>query len=144
MILVNQEIEWGKIYLWLQFNYKVMQDVMVNMVMMQFINGGVFKMVMLFIIYCNYVIKVQFKGEKDLCQVKVYNFLVSEVFKYSMGFWRFGFGIIYFIILENYVQFGIFLISIYFYIFNSVVCRVFVLELGVLKLWMVSLGFLRS
>lgn len=79
-----------------------MQDVMANMVMMQFINSGVPKMAMPSTIHCNHVIKAQLKGEKDLCQAKVSNFLASEASKYSMGFWRPGSGIIHLIILENY------------------------------------------
>lgn len=94
------------------------------MVMFQFISSGLFKVVVLFIIYCDYLIEVQVGGEKDLCWVKdinqeVYNFLVIVGVKYGVGFWKFGFGIIYQIILENYVYFGVFLIGIDFYIFNG-------------------------
>ncbi|KAF5915190.1 hypothetical protein HPG69_011653 [Diceros bicornis minor] len=128
MTLGNQEIEWGKIYLWLQPNYTAMQDLMAHMVMTQFINNGVPKMAMPSTIHCDHLIKAQLRGERDLCQAKDINHECINSWQLQVPSMAWASG-------------GLDLES--FTLSFLVACGASALELKVLKLWMACLGFPR-
>lgn len=102
-------------------------------------------MAMLSTIHYNHLIKTHLGGKKDLHQAKdinqeTYTFLATTVSKNSMGFKRSGSGIFHQIILENYAHPAIFSLAFIPTLLIVVACGTSILALGVLKLWIASLG----
>lgn len=81
----GQEIECGVFYFRFCFDCVVCQDVIVQMVIFQFMFVGMFFVVNFIIVYCDYLIEVQQGGEKDLVCVVGINKEVYDFFVFVCG-----------------------------------------------------------
>lgn len=73
---------------------------MVQMVLLQFMIVGLFIIVVLLMVYCDYLILVKVGAKIDLGVViddnrEVYDFFMLVLVKFGIGFWGLGSGIIY-------------------------------------------------
>ena len=103
----NQEIEPGKSYLLLHPDRVILQDVLGQTAMLQFMQTLREKVAAPTTIHCDHLIQARVEGESDLRQSlqenqEVYDFLRSAAAKYGAGFWGPGAGIIHQVVLENY------------------------------------------
>ncbi|HEY6368123.1 MAG TPA: aconitate hydratase, partial [Candidatus Binatia bacterium] len=103
----NQEIEPGKSYLFLHPDRVVLQDVLGQTAMLQFMQTRREKVAAPTTIHCDHLIQARVEGESDLHQSllenqEVYDFLRSAAAKYGAGFWGPGAGIIHQVVLEHY------------------------------------------
>ena len=107
----NQEIEPGKSYLLLHPDRVILQDVLGQTAMLQFMQTLREKVAAPTTIHCDHLIQARVEGESDLHQSlqenqEVYDFLRSAAAKYGAGFWGPGAGIIHQVVLENYAFAG--------------------------------------
>ena len=107
----NQEIEPGKSYLLLHPDRVILQDVLGQTAMLQFMQTLRQKVAAPTTIHCDHLIQARVEGESDLHQSlqenqEVYDFLRSAAAKYGAGFWGPGAGIIHQVVLENYAFAG--------------------------------------
>ena len=107
----NQEIEPGKSYLLLQPDRVILQDVLGQTAMLQFMQTRREKVAAPTTIHCDHLIQARVEGESDLNQSlqenqEVYDFLRSAAAKYGAGFWGPGAGIIHQVVLEHYAFAG--------------------------------------
>jgi aconitate hydratase len=107
----NQEIEAGKSYLLLHPDRVILQDVLGQTAMLQFMQTLREKVAAPTTIHCDHLIQARVEGESDLHQSlqenqEVYDFLRSAAAKYGAGFWGPGAGIIHQVVLENYAFAG--------------------------------------
>jgi len=107
----NQEIEPGKSYLLLHPDRVVLQDVLGQTAMLQFMQTRREKVAAPTTIHCDHLIQARAEGESDLHQSleenqEVYDFLRSAAAKYGAGFWGPGAGIIHQVVLEHYAFAG--------------------------------------
>jgi aconitate hydratase len=107
----NQEIEPGKSYLLLRPDRVVLQDVLGQTAMLQFMQTRRDKVAAPTTIHCDHLIQARVEGESDLHQSleenqEVYDFLRSAAAKYGAGFWGPGAGIIHQVVLEHYAFAG--------------------------------------
>ena len=107
----NQEIEPGKSYLLLHPDRVVLQDVLGQTAMLQFMQTRREKVAVPTTIHCDHLIQARVEGESDLHQSleenqEVYDFLRSAAAKYGAGFWGPGAGIIHQVVLEHYAFAG--------------------------------------
>jgi aconitate hydratase len=107
----NQEIEPGKSYLFLHPDRVVLQDVLGQTAMLQFMQTRREKVAAPTTIHCDHLIQARVEGESDLNQSlqenqEVYDFLRSAAAKYGAGFWGPGAGIIHQVVLEHYAFAG--------------------------------------
>jgi aconitate hydratase len=103
----HQDMEPGKSYLLVRPDRVVLQDVLGQTAMLQFMQTRRDKVVVPTTIHCDHLIQARVEGESDLRQSlaenqEVYNFLRSAAAKYGAGFWGPGAGIIHQVVLENY------------------------------------------
>ena len=103
----NQEIEPGKSYLFLHPDRVILQDVLGQTAMLQFMQTRRQKVAAPTTIHCDHLIQARVEGESDLNQSlqenqEVYDFLRSAAAKYGAGFWGPGAGIIHQVVLEQY------------------------------------------
>jgi aconitate hydratase len=103
----NQEIEPGKSYLFLHPDRVILQDVLGQTAMLQFMQTRREKVAAPTTIHCDHLIQARVEGESDLHQSlqenqEVYDFLRSAAAKYGAGFWGPGAGIIHQVVLEHY------------------------------------------
>jgi aconitate hydratase len=103
----NQEIEPGKSYLFLNPDRVILQDVLGQTAMLQFMQTQREKVAAPTTIHCDHLIQARVEGETDLQQSlqenqEVYDFLRSAAAKYGAGFWGPGAGIIHQVVLEHY------------------------------------------
>jgi aconitate hydratase A / 2-methylisocitrate dehydratase len=103
----NQEIEPGKSYLLLHPDRVILQDVLGQTAMLQFMQTQREKVAAPTTIHCDHLIQARVEGESDLHQSlqenqEVYDFLRSAAAKYGAGFWGPGAGIIHQVVLEHY------------------------------------------
>src|SRR4249920_3348183 len=103
----NQEIEPGKSYLLLHPDRVILQDVLGQTAMLQFMQTLREKVAAPTTIHCDHLIQARVEGESDLHQSlqeneEVYDFLQCAAAKYGAGFWGPGAGIIHQVVLENY------------------------------------------
>jgi len=103
----NQEIEPGKSYLLLHPDRVILQDVLGQTAMLQFMQTRRQKVAAPTTIHCDHLIQARVEGESDLHQSlqenqEVYDFLRSAAAKYGAGFWGPGAGIIHQVVLEHY------------------------------------------
>src|SRR5262247_120234 len=103
----NQEIEPGKSYLLLHPDRVILQDVLGQTAMLQFMQTQREKVAAPTTIHCDHLIQARVEGEADLHQSlqenqEVYDFLRSAAAKYGAGFWGPGAGIIHQVVLEHY------------------------------------------
>lgn len=103
----NQEINPGQAYLFLRPDRVVLQDVLGQTAMLQFMQTLRDKVAVATTIHCDHLIQARVEGESDLRESllensEVYDFLKSASAKYGAGFWEPGAGIIHQVNLENY------------------------------------------
>jgi len=103
----QQELEAGRSYLFLRPDRVVLQDVLGQTGMLQFMQTGRQQVAVPTTIHCDHLIQARLTGETDLRDSlaenqEVYAFLRSAAARYGAGFWPPGAGIIHQVVLENY------------------------------------------
>ena len=103
----HQEMEPGKSYLMLRPDRVVLQDVLGQTAMLQFMQTRRSRVAVATTIHCDHLIQARVEGQADLRESlaenqEVYDFLRSAAAKYGAGFWAPGAGIIHQVVLEQY------------------------------------------
>src|SRR5438445_11188878 len=103
----RQEMEPGKSYLMLRPDRVVLQDVLGQTAMLQFMQTRRAQVAVATTIHCDHLIQARVEGQADLRESlaennEVYDFLRSAAAKYGAGFWGPGAGIIHQVVLEQY------------------------------------------
>src|SRR5438128_5397122 len=103
----HQEMEAGNSYLLLRPDRVVLQDVLGQTVMLQFMQTRRLRVAVPTTIHCDHLIQARVEGQVDLRESlaenqEVYDFLRSAAAKYGAGFWGPGAGIIHQVVLEQY------------------------------------------
>ena len=103
----HQEMEPGKSYLMLRPDRVVLQDVLGQTAMLQFMQTRRSRVAVATTIHCDHLIQARVEGQADLRESlaenqEVYDFLRSAAAKYGAGFWGPGAGIIHQVVLEQY------------------------------------------
>src|SRR5262252_10819205 len=103
----HQDMEAGKSYLMLRPDRVVMQDVLGQTGMLQFMQTRRDAVAVPTTIHCDHLIQARVEGVRDLSESleenkEVYDFLRSAAARYGAGFWGPGAGIIHQVVLENY------------------------------------------
>ena len=103
----HQEMEAGKSYLFLRPDRVVLQDVLGQTAMLQFMQTRRQRVAVPTSIHCDHLIQARVEGQADLRESlaenqEVYDFLKSAAAKYGAGFWGPGAGIIHQVVLEQY------------------------------------------
>lgn len=103
----HQDLVAGHSYLLLHPDRVVLQDVLSQTAMLQFMQTGRDRVAVPTTIHCDHLIQARVEGEADLSDSltenqEVYNFLRSAAARYGAGFWPPGAGIIHQVVLENY------------------------------------------
>src|SRR5258706_1598171 len=97
----------GKSYVDFSPDRVAMQDATAQMALLQFMSGGIPKVLVPSTVHCDHLILAKEGAVKDLkdsitASGEVFNFLESVSNKYGIGFWKPGAGIIQQVVLENY------------------------------------------
>ena len=84
-----------------------MQDATAQMALLQFMSAGRKKVAVPSTVHCDHLIQARVGSSADLQESinksnEVFNFLASVSYKYGIGFWKPGAGIIHQVVLENY------------------------------------------
>jgi len=106
----NQKLEAfgrGKSYVDFAPDRVAMQDATAQMALLQFMSGGIPKVLVPSTVHCDHLILAKDGAKKDLkdsltASGEVFNFLESVSNKYGIGFWKPGAGIIHQVVIENY------------------------------------------
>ena len=103
----HQDLEPGKSYLMLRPDRVVLQDVLGQTAMLQFMQTRRQHVAVATTIHCDHLIQARVEGSADLRESlaenqEVYDFLRSAAAKYGAGFWGPGAGIIHQVVLEQY------------------------------------------
>jgi len=103
----HQDMEPGKSYLMLRPDRVVLQDVLGQTAMLQFMQTRRQAVAVATTIHCDHLIQARVEGSADLRESlaenqEVYDFLRSAAAKYGAGFWGPGAGIIHQVVLEQY------------------------------------------
>jgi aconitate hydratase len=103
----HQDMEVGKSYLFLRPDRVVLQDVLGQTAMLQFMQTRRLRVAVPTSIHCDHLIQARVEGQADLRESlaenqEVYDFLKSAAAKYGAGFWGPGAGIIHQVVLEQY------------------------------------------
>lgn len=103
----NQEMIAGQSYLQVRPDRVVLQDVLGQTAMLQFMQTGRDKVAIPTTIHCDHLIEARVAGAPDLKASieennEVYEFLKTAAAKYGVGFWAPGAGIIHQVNLEHY------------------------------------------
>src|SRR5467141_3207284 len=103
----HQDMEAGKSYLMLRPDRVVLQDVLGQTAMLQFMQTRRLRVAVPTTIHCDHLIQARVEGQADLRESlaenqEVYDFLRSAAAKYGAGFWGPGAGIIHQVVLEQY------------------------------------------
>src|SRR2546422_8128783 len=103
----HQEMEAGKSYLFLRPDRVVLQDVLGQTAMLQFMQTRRTAVAVPTTQHCDHLIQARNEGGIDLRESlaeneEVYGFLRSAAAKFGVGFWGPGAGIIHQVALENY------------------------------------------
>ncbi|OQY28122.1 MAG: aconitate hydratase [Candidatus Cloacimonetes bacterium 4572_55] len=112
----NQAYERGKSYLTLRPDRVAMQDATAQMALLQFILAGKERVAVSTTVHCDHLIRAQTGATPDLKNAldensEVYKFLQDMSYKYGIGFWKPGAGIIHQVVLENYAAPGMLMIG---------------------------------
>ena len=96
----HQAMEAGKSYLFLRPDRVVLQDVLGQTAMLQFMQTRRQRVAVPTSIHCDHLIQARVEGQADLRESlaenqEVYDFLKSAAAKYGAGFWGPGAGIIH-------------------------------------------------
>ena len=97
----------GKSYVDFSPDRVAMQDATAQMALLQFMSGGIPKVLVPSTVHCDHLILAKNGAKQDLAESltasgEVFNFLESVSNKYGIGFWKPGAGIIHQVVLENY------------------------------------------
>jgi aconitate hydratase len=100
-------MERGKTYVQLRPHRVILQDVLGQTAMLQFMQTRRTRTAVPTTIHCDHLIQARVEGESDLRDSlaenrEVYDFLRTAAAKYGVGFWGPGAGIIHQVALENY------------------------------------------
>ena len=103
----NQEMNPGHSYLLLRPDRVVLQDVLGQTAMLQFMQTRRAAVAVPTTIHCDHLIQARVEGQADLRasieeNQEVYDFLCSAAAKFGAGFWGPGAGIIHQVVLEHY------------------------------------------
>src|SRR6266849_3394194 len=103
----NTDLERGKSYVQLRPDRVILQDVLGQTAMLQFMQTRRTQTAVPTSIHCDHLIQARVEGESDLRESlaenrEVYDFLRTAAAKYGVGFWGPGAGIIHQVALENY------------------------------------------
>jgi aconitate hydratase len=103
----NQEMIAGKSYLQVRPDRVVLQDVLGQSAMLQFMQTGRDKVAVPTTIHCDHLIEARVAGDLDLKESidennEVYEFLKTVAAKYGAGFWAPGAGIIHQVNIEQH------------------------------------------
>jgi len=103
----HAELEPGRSYLMLRPDRVVLQDVLGQTGMLQFMQTRRARVAVPTTVHCDHLIQARVEAERDLSEslaenTEVYNFLRSAAAKYGAGFWQPGAGIIHQVVLEQY------------------------------------------
>jgi aconitate hydratase len=103
----HEALEPGRSYLQLRPDRVVLQDVLGQTAMLQFMQTRRQTVAVPATIHCDHLIQARVEGESDLRESlaendEVYNFLRSAAARYGLGFWAPGAGIIHQVVLEHY------------------------------------------
>jgi aconitate hydratase len=103
----HQELEPGNSYLALRPDRVVLQDVLGQSAMLQFMQTRRDRVSVPTTIHCDHLIQARVEGSADLRASidesrEVYDFLRSAAARFGAGFWEPGAGIIHQVVLENY------------------------------------------
>ena len=103
----QQDMEPGVSYLFTRPDRVVLQDVLGQTAMLQFMQTRRSAVAVPTTQHCDHLIQARAEGEIDLRESlaenqEVYDFLRSAAAKYGVGFWAPGAGIIHQVVLENY------------------------------------------
>jgi aconitate hydratase len=103
----HQALEPGESYLMLRPDRVVLQDVLGQSAMLQFMQARRDRVAVPTSIHCDHLIQARVEGVADLRASidenrEVYEFLRSAAARYGAGFWQPGAGIIHQVVLENY------------------------------------------
>ncbi len=103
----SQELEPGESYLLLNPDRVILQDVLGQTAMLQFMQTERQRTAVPSTIHCDHLIQARQEGVSDLRESlaennEVYDFLRSAAARYGLGFWGPGAGIIHQVNLENY------------------------------------------
>ncbi|MET0852020.1 MAG: aconitate hydratase [Candidatus Rokuibacteriota bacterium] len=103
----KQDMKPGESYLMLRPDRVVLQDVLGQTGMLQFMQTRRNSVAVPTTIHCDHLIQARVEGEQDLRESiaengEVYDFLRSAAARYGAGFWGPGAGIIHQVVLENY------------------------------------------
>src|SRR5689334_15749476 len=97
----------GKSYVDFAPDRVAMQDATAQMALLQFMSGGIPKVMVPSTVHCDHLILAKDGAKKDLkdsitASGEVFSFLESVSNKFGIGFWKPGAGIIHQVVLENY------------------------------------------
>src|ERR671935_303128 len=100
-------LERGKSYILLRPDRVILQDVLGQTAMLQFMQTRRTQTAVPTTIHCDHLIQARVEGASDLRESlaenrEVYDFLRSAAAKYGLGFWGPGAGIIHQVVLEQY------------------------------------------
>jgi aconitate hydratase len=103
----HQELEPGVSYVMLRPDRVVLQDVLGQTAMLQFMQARRDRVAVPTSIHCDHLIQARVEGAADLSASleenrEVYEFLRSAAARYGAGFWEPGAGIMHQVVLENY------------------------------------------
>src|SRR5262250_1188574 len=103
----NTDLERGKSYVQLRPDRVILQDVLGQTAMLQFMQTRRAQTAVPTSIHCDHLIQARVEGESDLRESlaenrEVYDFLRTAAARYGVGFWGPGAGIIHQVVLENY------------------------------------------
>ncbi|MBM3943464.1 MAG: aconitate hydratase [SAR202 cluster bacterium] len=103
----TKELERGKSYIFLRPDRVILQDVLGQTAVLQFMQTGMPVTAVPTSVHCDHLIQARVEGQQDLKESiaenpEVYSFLRSAAAKYGMGFWGPGAGIIHQVALEQY------------------------------------------
>ncbi len=112
----NQEYTRGSSYLALRPDRVAMQDATAQMALLQFLLSGRKNVAVPATVHCDHLIRAHTGAKCDLNtateeNAEVYDFLRDVSYKYGIGFWKPGSGIIHQVVLENYAAPGTLMIG---------------------------------
>jgi len=103
----HQDLDPGRSYLLLRPDRVVLQDVLGQTAMLQFMQTRRSRVAVPTTVHCDHLIQARVNGERDLRESldenkEVYDFLRAAAARYGAGFWGPGAGIIHQVVLEQY------------------------------------------
>ena len=103
----DQDLDRGSSYLSLRPDRVVLQDVLGQTALLQFMQTRRDRIAVPATVHCDHLVQARVAAESDLAQsrdenAEVYDFLRAGAAKFGLGFWGPGAGIMHQVVLENY------------------------------------------